>query len=334
MNSINCLLDWHINELSNTYLDLDETEILKKARNNALRQCDLFPAFPNLDLITSISGQKYEKMDCYSNMAFLPEIYRSKLELDIEYEQPIPLCEEKTRAIRKILESVDTNSCLVFQVNESGWHEAIGTARLVEVSSKLATIIEIHGHMVWRARICNYPIFEYRNGGYFSVKEKYSKVKLKSELQRAFKKTLSLESEPDKIIEKWVNIVDMISKSKHGTSIVVLSDNYNSEIDRLTNPKVGHGIKLKSAIDLSFPEDIDKLLPQITRIDGGLLVTHDCKCFAIGCIFDGEVFEEFEGDSGRGSRFNSVKLYVDRMVEEKFECLGIIVSDDGTVDII
>lgn len=333
MNS-DCLLNWHIKSISQLFPELGENDVLKIARENTICQCKCFPSFPNLDLITSISGQKYEKLDCYSNMAFLPKEYVGKVNLDVEYNNPIILCTSKIRTVRKILESVGSNSCLVFQLNSEGHHEAIGTASLKEVSSKLVTLIEIHGHMVWRAYISNWPIFEYKNGDYFPINEKYNKGNLEQSLYYAFEKTLQKEEKSKNIISKWIKIISNVAESKHGTSIVILSENYDSEVERLTEPKAGHGIKLKQAIDFSTLDDVDKLLSQITRIDGGLLINIKCQCYAIGCIFDGIVFDEFEGDSGRGSRYNSVKLYVQLMKHHGFECMGIVISDDGTVDII
>lgn len=136
------------------------------------------------------------------------------------------------------------------------------------------------------------------------------------------------------IINKWVEIVSNVSNSNHGTSIVILTDNYDHEVKRLTAPKCGHGIKLKKFINFADPDEMKKYLSQATRIDGGLLINFNGECHAIGCIFDGAVFSDFEGDSGRGSRYNSVKLYVKQHEKNKVECMGIIVSDDGTVDII
>lgn len=330
----NCLLNWHIDNIKGANKSLSENEVLDRARTNILHQCKLFPSFPDTDLIIALSGQRYEKMDCYSNMAFLPEQYRGKICMDTEYENVVPLCEMKLRSIRKLLESVDTSHCLVFQKNVDGKYEAIGTAAISEISSKLLTLIEIRGHMVWRAYISTLPIFEYKNGNYFPITEKFNKNQLEKAIFSTFKKALEKEKTPKEIVEKWVEIVSYISNSKHGTSIVILADNYEEEVKRLTNPKSGHGIKLKKIIDFASSDNIDKYLSQITRIDGGLLLNICGKCHAIGCIFDGVVFDKFEGDSGRGSRYNSVKLYVEQLAENGFECMGIIVSDDGTVDII
>ena len=113
----NCLLNWHIDNIKGANKSLSENEVLDRARINILHQCKLFPSFPDTDLIIALSGQRYEKMDCYSNMVFLPEQYRGKICMDTEYENVVPLCEMKLRSIRKLLESVDTFHCLVFQKN-------------------------------------------------------------------------------------------------------------------------------------------------------------------------------------------------------------------------
>ncbi len=329
-----CLLKWHIDNIRSKNQDLCETEVLNRARTNTLRQCKLFPSFPDMDLIIGISGQRYEKMDCYSNMVFLPQQYQGKIHMDTEYENAIPLSENKLRTIRKLLESVDTSHCLVFQKGEDGKHQAIGTTAISEISSKLITLIEIRGHMVWRAYISSLPIFEYKNGTYFPITEKFNENDFKEAMYTTFGKALQTAGNSKEIVENWVRLVSYVSNSNHGTSIVILGSNYDDEVKRLTNPKSGHGIKLKKQIGFASEANIEKYLSQVTRIDGGLLLNINGMCRAIGCIFDGVVFEEFEGDSGRGSRFNSVKLYVKQHTQAGFECMGIIVSDDGTVDII
>lgn len=182
----NCLFDWHISNLKDTYEKMPDNEIINRARKNILRQCKLFPAFPDLELVIGISGQKYEKMDCFSNMAFLPEQYCGKISLDTEYENPVPLSEDKLRTIRKLLESVDTAHCLVFQKNNDGCHEAVGIASKNEIISRLVTLIELRGHMVWRAYISTLPIFEYKNGNYFPITEKFNKNKLEEAIKKHF----------------------------------------------------------------------------------------------------------------------------------------------------
>lgn len=331
VDEVKCLLEYEKIKIKT----IDGIEDSAMAVNNTLQQCKFYPGFPDINLITSISGQRYEKADCCSNMAFLTESM-PKREYEFMYKNPIELKSDNVRVIRKLLESVNEEYCLVFSP-EDNKIVAKGTIQLSKIQDRAVTVVQIRGHMEWRAFIGNLPLFEYCNGGYrsFSV-NKFDKEKFKAIWKKQFEEKLMLDS--DSYCNKFTAIIENVSELKHGTSIVIMetSTHYYRELSRITNENAGHGIGLKEEIDLfnlSAGKRTD-LLSQITRIDGGLLLSCDGKCRAIGCIFDGRVYSGFKGDKGRGSRFNSIKLYVELANRNKHRCMGVIVSDDGYIDII
>ena len=67
----------------------NDIDVLNAARENVLYECGLIPAFPDVDLVTNISGQRYEKQDCYSNMAFVSENLFDDDMLSIQYDEPV-----------------------------------------------------------------------------------------------------------------------------------------------------------------------------------------------------------------------------------------------------
>ena len=64
-------------------------------------------------------------------------------------------------------------------------------------------------------------------------------------------------------------------------------------------------------------------------VDGAILVDPTGTCHAVGVILDG--YASGKGDSSRGARFNSAVRYHET---QSGECLVIIVSEDGMIDLI
>lgn len=308
-------------------------EVKGKAANDVLNMCRRFPSFPDLNLVIPVSGHMYEKQECVSNMAFVPDTYKDILNLDIEYENPIQFNDKNIRSIRKQLEIADRNHCIVF-FEENGVHRAYGVAALSEVEKHLITVIRITGHLTWTAYIKEVPFFRYINGSLDCIKEKFDYDIFNEQFMTVFSGIPELEENR----EAFIKILKAISELHHGTSIVILDeDSYKTEIKRLTPPKVGHGVALKKEKEFKkmSDEEIQSTISQITRIDGGLIFNCNATCGAIGCIFDGRVPEIYnEGTSGRGSRFNSVTLYVNNCAALNSKCLAVISSDDGSIDIV
>ena len=336
MKKRDSLFDWHIECLmkcNNMEMrDGVPKKIEEKAIENLIEHCKLFPSFPDIQLVINISGQKYEKSECQAKIVFLPEQYKNYFDLDIRYEEPINFHTDQVNVIRKLLQAVDKNHCLVCQQVDEEKHIIIGTAPLKRFVKNLIPIIEICGHMCWRAYIGNLYLFEYKNGQYKPLRDKIDKWELREKLENRFN---VLKKSPEKV-KKIIEIITIISELNHGTSIIIMEQkNCQKEIAMLANEKSGHGIKLLEPIKFQSKKksEIKSFLSQITQIDGGLIINLEAECSAIGIIFDGVVDENFQGDRGRGSRFNSVKLYVAK-ITSKANCLGVIVSDDGYVDII
>lgn len=105
------------------------------------------------------------------------------------------------------------------------------------------------------------------------------------------------------------------------------------ELDRLCRYK--RGIKIKSKIQYSPKENSDtgwnpEQILSITGIDGALFMNFAGKCLAMGVIVDGEA--KTPGNIGRGARYNSIANYIN--LKKKGNYIGIIVSEDGMIDII
>ena len=106
--------------------------------------------------------------------------------------------------------------------------------------------------------------------------------------------------------------------NEHGTTIVVSADPV-SEIQRLSR----EALPIKPGY-LS-PADVARL----GGIDGAIVLGPDGRCYAFGVILDG--LATSSGDRARGSRFNSSVRY---QKTTEVGTMIIVISDDGTVDLI
>jgi hypothetical protein len=125
------------------------------------------------------------------------------------------------------------------------------------------------------------------------------------------------------------DIIEAAADQKHGTMIVI-SSAAQKEAERLSDQST----VLREPVKL-----VDKLLKEtllmLTSIDGALLVDPQGTCYAAGVILDGLAIKG-KGTSSRGARYNSAIRYVYGTTTDpsKGECLAVVVSKDGTVNLI
>lgn len=113
-------------------------------------------------------------------------------------------------------------------------------------------------------------------------------------------------------------IIETAQDSGHGMTLVI-SDNAAGETRRLR----GAAVPIEMDNNLG-PADVVRF----GRVDGAVVLDRDGYCHAFGVILDGKA--DGPGDPARGSRYNSAVRY-QKMVPES---LLVVISDDGTVDLI
>jgi len=82
-------------------------------------------------------------------------------------------------------------------------------------------------------------------------------------------------------------------------------------------------------------ELLNETLLMLTSIDGALLVDPTGTCYSAGVILDGFAIKG-KGTSARGARYNSAIRYIYGALTDhsKGECLAVVVSKDGTINLI
>ncbi len=273
------------------------------------------------DKICKISSLSYEK--AFSNGRILlmsPESIESieenpDFKLLLTFHVQIPL--SSYRHIRKILELSKEDVLLlsdgeyiysIIQFNNTDYHLD---------PSKHYFIVEFNSYYSWQLNHNANKLMQVTHEEVFIPKPKISYFGFSSEFKRVF------EGIETKRILNLYKIILEASNQVKGT-IIVISRNARSEAFRLKNqgfiinPTVLNATTVKS----------------ITSIDGAVLVDTDGVCHGIGVILDGVATEK--GDPSRGARYNSAIRYVETIANNQnySDCLTIVISEDGDVDII
>lgn len=312
----------------------NESESYKEdLRTNLIHFLKFFPHFPDIELITGLSRENYERKKCAATLIFLP--FQNEMEKNLVSfsfsNKEICFSNEKTRLIRKILESLDSNHSLLLGFDSK---EGKYFVRFIIENSNIKQLtfdyyfIEITGYLKWKAKCKNFALFGYNEGDFcdFVDNDTFLKALISPALFK-FQESFSKSNEESE--QKLKEILTLILEQEHGTSFIVFSseENAKDETNRLCN--AGRGFKSE---DLLSYDQLLQCIPQFTKVDGGLILDKEFNCYAYGVIYDGYVDNSYSGSLERGSRYNSTKLYVHTLNNKHFTCVGFVFSDDGGIE--
>lgn len=273
------------------------------------------------DKFSKISSLSYEK--AFSNGKILlskPDfigdiVASSHIKLLLTFEERVPL--SSFRHIRKILELSKKDIYLlsdgeyiysVIQFTEESYHLD---------KTRHYFIIEFNTYYSWQLNHNNNKLMQVTNEEVYIPKPKISYFNFSAEFRKVFP-----ETETKKILNLYKLVLEALKQVK-GT-IIVISKNARSEAFRLRN----QGFIINATfLNVST-------IKSITSIDGAVLVDVEGFCHGIGVILDGVATEK--GDPSRGARYNSAIRYVETIAhnQQYSDCLTVVISEDGDVDII
>jgi len=221
-------------------------------------------------------------------------------EARVRFERPISL--RHARTMRKLLELSDASTSIL-----TDGRAAYGLGPSVRAPDVLQ--VAVGGHATWELIV----------DGSAWVKVSYGRATLPRPLVdfATFADTAARTVGHIDIDRTWA-IIQAAQVAGHGTTVVVSSDPVG-ETARLG----ADAIPIEPA--LLGPADVVRL----ARVDGAIVLGPDGRCHALGVILDGT--GAGRGDAARGSRFNSAVRYQTTMAPKS---LLIVISDDGTVDLI
>lgn len=261
------------------------------------------------DACNEIASMKYEGAVGIGNMIVAPKDHKN-VKITLQLKDPINVSDY--RKVRKFLELSDSNSSII---SDSALIYGLGELRgKYNPKEECLFVIGFTSHFKWEILHDNNPLMvvEYREPSL--PVEKINREKFYSDFPRLFE-DISMEQ----IDDLW-DISMEATKQKHGTMLVI-SDNAANEAERLG----------KQCFPLKPLKLTEKVIQQITSIDGAVLLDRDSTCHAIGVILDGLATDK--GDASRGARYNSAIRYYEQFGQEHSLVL-VIISEDGMINLI
>ncbi|MBD5482562.1 MAG: hypothetical protein HDR15_08605 [Lachnospiraceae bacterium] len=331
-------------------------EVLQEASWDMRTQIQTLYAPIEISDIMSLSGEYYEKVDCQSNLLFLPPGKEGKLNKDaLIYDfrgmkkEKCALDWQNIRLMRKLSQIAQKELCLLFtagQDGKDGTYEVLGICRWTDISRQetdavqdmdvdlqetdsrkpllLADkeesipylIIKIGKHMQFDIFFGDTYILTCSNGN--------DKIRLglpQNVLEDVCRKTFGGDCGYTSVLQGLLES----QKQSHGTMIVILDkENAEKEAKRLSDK--GFGIKN------AMPKEAPIFINQLNAIDGSVIMDTDGKIYGIGMILDGS--SKSEGDIAKGARHNSANKYHDYLLENKMRGIILVVSEDGAAKIL
>ena len=220
--------------------------------------------------------------------------------MKIRFENPVRLSEART--VRKILELTDDSTCLLA---DGDYVYGLGECNSAPNVAKIA----IEGHAKWSININDTALMRVN----YEHAELPQQIIDKELFADVAKRTVDAVE-----IERIWEVVQRALQDDHGTTIVV-SKNPTAEIKRLARQAL--------PIKPEYLEHGD--IARLGRVDGAIMLGPDGRCHAFGVILDG--LATSSGDRARGARFNSAVRY---QQTAEIGTMVIVISDDGTVDLI
>lgn len=220
-----------------------------------------------------------------------------------------PVLIKDYRAVRKLLEISSQDYCLLTDAFRMyGFGKVVGQ---YDERNEDLFVVSFTEHYTWELLHANHVLMRVRYGQPQLPQPVISKEQFQSSLRRIFR-TIT----PRQVERLWTVMLEA-TRQKHGT-IVVVSSQAAAEAVRLSG----------QALVIEPIPMTPELIQMVTSIDGAVLIDAQAICYAIGVILDGIALPG--GSTARGARYNSAVRYV----ENKTECMAIVVSVDGSIDLI
>ena len=119
---------------------------------------------------------------------------------------------------------------------------------------------------------------------------------------------------------RLIQAVEAAITQRHGTMLII-----TTEAEQET-------ARLAAQSTVIEPVEITKeIIYHVSNVDGAIFISPDGIIHSFGVILDGKATEN--GNSTRGARYNSAIRYVDGESSRNVNCLALIVSEDGYVDL-
>ena len=227
----------------------------------------------------------------------------------IRFAEPIPFREH--RWSRKALQMASSETSLIADCKNIFGLGSV-SSHVDPCSSQNVFSIEFLDYYVWRLGCGSKELLVSNYGTPSLPQQRFPRDRLLDTFRRLFPESREQD------VDRFTALFDAAVSQRHGSMLIVASD-AEAEADRLQ----GQGTKIE-------PTTLaPKLYRRVSGVDGAVLVDPRGICYAIGVILDGPASSDCT--PSRGARYNSGIRYIGSSSKPR---LGIVVSDDQTVDVI
>lgn len=289
-------------------------EILRKAGSRLMEVPNfaaqswggLYGLFNACNYIASLS---YEGAESVGGM-IVAKVGHLNISTTIQLSKPIRL--QKYRAIRKLLEVTTTGESILTDGEfVTGFGRVSGNYDPLRAD---LFVVRFTGHHKWEVLHADQPMMVVKHEVPRMPSPSLNKAEFISSCGVLFPGIGLVE------IDFLYQLALGACKQRHGT-ILVITPFAKDEAERLSSQSTGIVPTLAT----------QEILRCVSSIDGAILIDMDGVCHAIGVILDGNAIQD--GDTGRGARYNSTLRYIHGMRERKMPCLALVVSEDGTSEL-
>ena len=286
--------------------------VIEDAASSLLKSVELhINQWNRIDLLSfanAIAAERYEGAASQGRL-IICQTNHPDICAKVKLTQPIEIY--NYRGIRKLLE-VSSNSMALLCNIESVWGLGIP---LDTYKPSQENLFEI--------RFAEHHTWELVHAENIMLRVKYRQARLPRERfdRQLFCDRVTQLFEIDRSTANiLVKAVEAAVEQRHGTMLVI-----TPEAERETKRLAAQSTTIEPVI---VSKD---LISHLSSIDGAILISPEGIVYSFGVILDGKATEN--GNSARGSRYNSAIRYVDGEKSRNINCLALIVSEDGYVDL-
>jgi hypothetical protein len=288
-------------------LNRDPTDILRQA-GRTLMSTPAAATYEHGDLFTAanlISALHHERAESQGSIIIARDNHPA-VKTALRFTQAIPL--RDPRWARKALQLTRKDLALI---SDSTNLLGLGTIKDYDPTNEDLFTIDFIKHYTWDLRHHGTTLLRTAYGIPGLPKKPLSEADFRSRLHRRVQHTTD-----DQASKLWT-LIDRASRLGHGTTIVI------------SNEAPAEATRLETQGTPTEPIDLDpELLQAVSHIDGAIILDQNGTCHAIGVILDGPATPK--GIPARGARYNASIRYTTAHPDS----LAIVVSDDGTVDLV
>lgn len=296
----------------NTSLLANPERAIEDAASSLLKSVELhINQWNRVDLLSfanAIAAERYEGAASEGRLIICqtdhPDI-RAKVKLD----KPIEIY--NYRGVRKLLEVSSSNMALLCDI-KSVW--GLGMS-LNTYQPNREDLFEI--------RFAEHHTWELIHAENIMLRVKYRQARLpraRFDRQLFGDRLVDLFDLDPSTVDLLTKAVQAAVKQRHGTMLVITPEAERESKRLAAQSTVIEPIMVSQ--DLIF---------HLSCIDGAILISPAGIVYSFGVILDGKATTN--GCSTRGARYNSAIRYVDGEREREINCLALIVSEDGYVDL-